>query len=45
MIDPIFRNVNRQFFLSLKNGGNDPTRHPLVKYCMSIVEIKDFSVY
>ena len=26
LIDPTFRNINRLFVLSFKNGGDDPTR-------------------
>ena len=26
MIDPTFRNINRLFAVSTKNGGNDPTK-------------------
>ena len=37
MTDPTFRNINRLFVLSFKNGDNDPTRDFLVKYYMSIV--------
>ena len=40
MIDPKFRNINRSFVLSFKNGDNDPTRNS--KYYMTLVEIKDF---
>ena len=43
MIDPTFRNINRLFVLSFKNGGNDLTRLPFDKYYMSLVEIKDFN--
>ena len=43
MIDPTLRNINRLFFLSFKNGDNDPTRNCFDKYCMSLVEIEDFS--
>ena len=43
MIDPAFRNINRLFFLSFKNSGNDPTRNIFDKYYMSLVEIKDFN--
>ena len=31
------------FLLSFKNGNNDPTRDSFNKYCMSLVEIKDFN--
>ena len=36
-------NINRLFILSFKNGDNDPTRYPVGKYYMSLVEIKDFN--
>ena len=42
LIDPIFRNVNRLFVLTFKNGDNDPTRNYFNKYYMPLVEIKDF---
>ena len=32
LIDPTFRNINRLFILSLKNGNNDPTRNSFDKY-------------
>ena len=31
------------FVLSFKNGNNDPTRDSFNKYCMALVEIKDFN--
>ena len=43
MIDPAFRNINRLFVLSFKNGENDPTRDSFEKYCMLLVEIQDFN--
>ena len=43
MIDPTFRNINRLFVLSFKNGDNDPTRNSFVKYYIPLVEIKDFN--
>ena len=43
MIDPTFRNINRLFFLLLKNGDNDPTRNYFDKYYKPLVEIKDFN--
>ena len=39
----IFRNINRLFALSFKNGNDDPTRDSFVKYYMPLVEIKDFN--
>ena len=43
MIDPTFRNINRLFVLSFKNGDDDPTRYYFEQYYMSLVEIKDFN--
>ena len=43
MIDPAFRNINRLFSLSFKNGISDPTRDSFNKYYMPLVEIKDFN--
>ena len=34
MIDPAFRNINRFFVLSLKNGDNGSTRNYFDKYYM-----------
>ena len=31
-IDPTFRNINRLFVLSFKNGDNNPTRNSFNKY-------------
>ena len=42
LIDPTFRNINRLFTLSFKNGDNDP-RYSLDKYYMSLVEIEGFN--
>ena len=42
LIDPTFRKITRLFVLSFKNGNDDPTRDFFDKYCMSLVEIKDF---
>ena len=42
LIDPIFRNNNRLFVLSFKNGNNDPTRYSFDRYYMLLVEIKHF---
>ena len=39
----MFRNINRLFVLSFKNGNDDLTRDSFEKYYMSLVEIKDFS--
>ena len=43
MIDLIFRNINRLFVLSFKNGDDDPTRNYSDNYYMSSAEIKDFN--
>ena len=43
LIDPTFRNINRLFVLSIKNGDNDPTRNSFNKYYMPLVEIKYFN--
>ena len=43
LIDPTFRNIDRVYVLSFKNGNNDPTRDSFVKYYMPLVEIKDFN--
>ena len=43
LIDPTFRNINRLFVLSFKNGGDDPTRYSFDKYYIPLVEIKDFN--
>ena len=40
LIDPAFRNINRFFVLSFKNGNNDPTRNSFDKYYMPLVEKK-----
>ena len=42
-VSDLFRNINRLFVLSFRNGDNDPTRYPVEKYYMSLVEIKDFN--
>ena len=43
MIDPTFRNINRLFVLSFKNGNNDPARYSFDKYYVLLVETKDFN--
>ena len=40
MIDPVFRNINRLFILSFKNGDDGPTRNECY---MPLVKIKDFN--
>ena len=42
LLDPAFRNINRFFVLSLRNGGNDRTRTSFDKYYMPLVEMEDF---
>ena len=39
----MFKNINRLFVLSFKNGKIDPNRGSFDKYCMSLVEIKNFN--
>ena len=36
MIDPTFRNINRLFVISFKNGNNDSTINSLHNYYMTI---------
>ena len=43
MIDPTFKNINRLFVISFKNGGNDPTRNYFLKFYIPLLEIKDFN--
>ena len=43
LIDSIFRNLDRSFVISIKNGNDDPARNSFDKYYMPLVEIKDFS--
>ena len=43
LIDPTFKDINRLFALSFKNGNDDPTRDSFVKYYIPLVEIKDFN--
>ena len=43
-IDPRFRNINRLFVLSFKNGEDDLSVNSFFKYYMRLVEIKDFYV-
>ena len=37
MIDPAFRNTNRLFVISFKNGNDDPTIDLFDKYYMTLV--------
>ena len=43
MIDPIFRNINRLFVLSFKNGNNHPKRDSFDTHYILLVEIKYFN--
>ena len=43
LIYPTFRNTNKLFVLSFKNGDDDPTRDYFDKYCMPLVQIKYFN--
>ena len=40
LIDPTFRNIDRIFTLSFKNGNNDPIRNSFNRYYMPLGEIK-----
>ena len=44
LIYSIFRNINRLFVLSFKNGNDHATENHFDKYYMSSVEIKAFNV-
>ena len=43
MTDPTFRNINRFFVLSFKNGGDDPTRDSFDKYYIPLSEITNLN--
>ena len=43
LTDATFRNINRLFALSFKNGDNYPIRNSFDKYYMALVEIKGFN--
>ena len=43
LLDPTFKNINRLFVLSFSNNENNPTRSSFNKYCMLLVEIKNFN--
>ena len=43
LIDPTFRNINRLFVLSFKNGNDNPTSNSFDEYYKTLVEIKDFN--
>ena len=42
LIDPTFRNINRLFVLSLKNGNGDPTRNSFEKDFNALIDNKLF---
>ena len=44
MINLTFRNINRLCAQLFKAGEYDPTRNYFDKYCMPLVQIKDFNV-
>ena len=44
IIDPPFRNINRLFVLSFKDGGDDTRRDSFDKYYIPLVQIKYFKV-
>ena len=43
-IDPAFRDVNRLFVFSFRNGDDDPIKNSFDEYYMPLVKIKDFNV-
>ena len=43
MIDPTFKNINRLFALSCKNGNDDPTENSFDRYYMPLIEIKNLN--
>ena len=43
MVDPAFRNINRMFVFSFKNGNDDPAKDSFDKCQMSLDGIKDFN--
>ena len=43
LTDPTFRNINRLFVVSFKNGDDDPKRNSCDEYYMPLVENKDFN--
>ena len=40
LIDPKFRNINRLFALSFKNGDDDPTKRFFDEYYMALIKFK-----
>ena len=45
LLDPTFRDVNKIFALSFKNGSIDPTRYSFGKYFMPLVQRKYFNAF
>ena len=45
LIEPTFRNINRMFILSFKNGNDDSARDSFGKYYIPLLEIKDFNIF
>ena len=43
LIDLTFRNINRLFALSFRNGDDSPTRNYFDDYYVPLVDIKDFN--
>ena len=43
LIDPTFRNINRLFALSFKNGNDDPAGNSFDEYYMPLVKIRDIN--
>ena len=43
MTDPTFRNINRLFAYSFKDGDSDPAKDFFDDYHIQLVEIKDFN--
>ena len=43
-IDPAFRDVNRLFIFSFRNGDDDPIKNSFDEYYVPLVKIKDFNV-
>ena len=43
LIDATFRNINRLFAPSFKNGNDDPTRYSLDQYYILLTQIKCFN--
>ena len=45
MTDPAFKNINRSFVVSFKNGNYDPIGNSFDKYDTPLEEIKDFNAF